>query len=205
MKAAVLDGFTLNPGDLSWRVLQDITDITIYDKTAPDEVYERVKDCEAVLSNKIVFSKELIARLPKLRYIGVLATGYNIIDVEAAHAAGITVTNIPSYSTDSVAQLVFAFILQFYWHVKEHSDEVHGGTWSRSAHFCYTSFPTFELTGKTIGIIGFGHIGQKVAEIALVMGMRVLYVNRSPKTIPQLAAAKQVGIETLLAKIPNIR
>ena len=132
MKVAVLDGFTLNPGDLSWKILQDIADITIYDKTAPDEVYERVKDCEAVLSNKIVFSKELIARLPKLRYIGVLATGYNVIDVEAAHAAGITVTNIPSYSTDSVAQLVFAFILQFYWHVKEHSDEVHGGKWSRS-------------------------------------------------------------------------
>ena len=150
MKVAVLDGFTLNPGDLSWKILQDIADITIYDKTAPDEVYERVKDCEAVLSNKIVFSKDLIARLPKLRYIGVLATGYNIIDVEAAHAAGITVTNIPSYSTDSVAQLVFAFILQFYWHVKEHSDEVHGGKWSRSEHFCYTSFPTFELTGKTL-------------------------------------------------------
>ena len=200
MKAVVLDGYTLNPGDLSWRVLQDIADITIYDKTTPDEVYERVKDCEAVLSNKIVFSKELIARLPKLRYIGVLATGYNIIDGAAAHAAGITVTNIPSYSTDSVAQLVFAFMLQFYWHVKEHSDEVHRGTWSRSAHFCYTSFPTFELTGKTLGIIGFGHIGQKVAEIALVMGMRVLYVSRSPKTVPHLAAAKQVGLDTLLAE-----
>ena len=198
MKVAVLDGFTLNPGDLSWKILQDIADITIYDKTAPDEVYERVKDCEAVLSNKIVFSKELITRLPKLRYIGVLATGYNVIDVEAAHAAGITVTNIPSYSTDSVAQLVFAFILQFYWHVKEHSDEVHGGKWSRSEHFCYTSFPTFELTGKTLGIIGFGHIGQRVAEIALVMGMRVLYVNRSVKTIPQLAAAQQVDLDTLL-------
>lgn len=200
MKAAVLDGFTLNPGDLSWKILQDIADITIYDKTAPDEVYERVKDCEAVLSNKIVFSKDLIGRLPKLRYIGVLATGYNVIDVEAAHAAGITVTNIPSYSTDSVAQLVFAFILQFYWHVKEHSDEVHGGKWSRSEHFCYTSFPTFELTGKTLGIIGFGHIGQRVAEIALVVGMRVLYVNRSPKTVPKLAAAKQVDIATLLAE-----
>ena len=200
MKAAVLDGFTLNPGDLSWKILQDIADITIYDKTAPDEVYERVKDYEAVLSNKIVFSKELIARLPKLRYIGVLATGYNVIDIEAAHTAGITVTNIPSYSTDSVAQLVFAFILQFYWHVKEHSDEVHNGKWSRSEHFCYTSFPTFELTGKTLGIIGFGHIGQRVAEIALVMGMRVLYVNRSPKTVPHHAAAKQVDIATLLAE-----
>ena len=200
MKVAVLDGFTLNPGDLSWQVLQDIADVTIYDKTAPDEVYERIKDCEAVLSNKIVFSKELIARLPKLRYIGVLATGYNVIDVEAARAAGIIVTNIPSYSTDSVAQLVFAFMLQFYWHVKEHSDEIHDGKWSRSEHFCYTSFPTFELTGKTLGIIGFGHIGQQVAKIALAMGMRVLYVNRSPKTVPHLAAAKQVEFDILLAE-----
>ena len=199
MKVVVLDGYTLNPGDLSWKGLQDIADVTIYDKTAPCEVYDRIKDCEAVLSNKIVFSKDLIARLPKLRYIGVLATGYNVIDIEAAHAAGITVTNIPSYSTDSVAQLVFAFIFQFYWHVKEHSDEVHGGKWSLSPHFCYTSYPVFELTGKTLGIIGFGHIGQKVAEIALTMGMRVLYVNRSVKTIPQLAAAQQVDLDTLLA------
>jgi len=200
MKIAVLDGYTLNPGDLSWKSLQDIAEVTIYDKTEPDEVYERVKDCEAVLSNKIVFSKELIARLPKLRYIGVLATGYNVIDVEAAHAAGITVSNIPSYSTDSVAQLVFAFILQFYWHVKEHSDEVHGGKWSRSEHFCYTSFPVFELTGKTLGIIGFGNIGQKVAAIALALGLKVIYVNRSSKTVPQLAEARQVDLDTLLSQ-----
>lgn len=200
MKIAVLDGYTLNPGDLSWKSLQDIAEVTIYDKTEPDEVYERVKDCEAVLSNKIVFSKELIARLPKLHYIGVLATGYNVIDVEAAHAAGITVSNIPSYSTDSVAQLVFAFILQFYWHVKEHSDEVHGGKWSRSEHFCYTSFPVFELTGKTLGIIGFGNIGQKVAAIALALGLKVIYVNRSSKTVPQLAEARQVDLDTLLSQ-----
>lgn len=202
MKVAVLDGYTLNPGDLSWKGLREIDGITvtIYDKTEPNEVYERVKDCTAVLSNKVVFSKELIARLPQLRYIGVLATGYNVIDVEAAHAAGITVTNIPSYSTDSVAQLVFAFILQFYWHVKEHSDEVHDNQWSRSEHFCYTSFPTFELTGKTLGIIGFGNIGQKVASIAIAMGMKVLYVNRSPKIVPQLAAARPVDLDTLLAQ-----
>ena len=200
MKVAVLDGYTLNPGDLSWKSLQDIADVTIYDKTGSDELYERVKDCEAVLSNKVVFSKELIERLPKLRYIGVLATGYNVIDIEAAHAHGIIVTNIPSYSTDSVAQLVFAFILQFYWHVREHSDEVHRGTWSKSKHFCYTSYPVFELTGKTLGIIGFGHIGQRVAGIALAMGMRVLYVNRSPKAVPQLAAAQQVDLDTLLTE-----
>lgn len=200
MKAVVLDGYTLNPGDLSWRELENIADITVYDKTLPHEVYERVTGCEAVLSNKVVFSKELIARLPKLRYIGVLATGYNVIDVEAAHAAGITVTNIPSYSTDSVAQLVFAFMLHFYWHVKEHSDGVHSGRWSKSEHFCYTAFPTFELSGKTLGIVGFGHIGQKVASVALALGMNVLFFNRSPKTIPQLAAAQQVDLDKLLSE-----
>lgn len=200
MKTVVLDGYTLNPGDLSWRELEDIADITVYDKTLPHEVYERVNGCEAVLSNKIVFSKELITRLPKLKYIGVLATGYNVIDIEAAHAAGITVTNIPSYSTDSVAQLVFAFMLHFYWHVKEHSDGVHSGLWSRSEHFCYTTFPTFELSGKTLGIIGFGHIGQKVASIALTLGMKVLFVNRSSKRIPHLAKAAQVDLDQLLSE-----
>ena len=200
MKVAILDGYTLNPGDLSWKRLEECADVTIYDKTESGEVYERIKECEAVLSNKIVFSKELIARLPHLRYIGVLATGYNVIDIEAAHAAGITVTNIPSYSTDSVAQLVFAFIFQFYWHVKEHSDEVHTGMWSRSEHFCYTSFPVFELTGKTLGIIGFGNIGQKVAALGLAMGMRVVYMNRSQKTLPHLSAARQVDLDTVLSE-----
>ncbi|MEL3906681.1 MAG: D-2-hydroxyacid dehydrogenase [Treponema sp.] len=200
MKVAVLDGYTLNPGDLSWKNLESIAEVTVYDKTSPDEVYDRVKDCEAVLSNKVVFSKELIARLPRLRYIGVLATGYNVIDLDAARAAGIVVTNIPAYATDSVAQLVFAFIFQFYWHIKEHSDEVHAGTWARSAHFCYTSFPLFELTGKTLGIIGFGRIGQKVAALALAMGMRVLYVNRSLKTVPYLAGALQVDLDALLTQ-----
>lgn len=198
MKVVVLDGYTLNPGDLSWKDLQSIADVTIYDKTEPAEIYERVKDCDAVLSNKTVFSQELISRLPRLRYIGVLATGFNVIDIKAAHSAGITVTNIPSYATDSVAQLVFAFIFQFYWHIKEHSDEVHSGKWSRCEHFCYSSFPLFELTGKTIGIIGFGNIGQKTATLALAMGMRVLYVNRTPKTIPHLTGAHQVDLDTLL-------
>ncbi|MGP1455623.1 MAG: D-2-hydroxyacid dehydrogenase [Treponema sp.] len=199
MKLAVLDGYTSNPGDLSWEALQEIADVTIYDKTSADEVYERAKDCEAVLVNKVVFSKEVIQRLPRLRYIGVLATGVNVIDLEAAHAAGITVTNIPGYSTDSVAQLVFAFIFSFYWHVQKHSDEVHAGKWTASEHFCYHSFPIFELTGKTLGIIGFGNIGQKVAAIGNTMGMRVIYMNRSVKTVPHLQA-QQVDLDTLLAQ-----
>ena len=197
MKAAVLDGYTLNPGDISWKALTACADVTIYDKTYPHELYERIKDCEAVFTNKTALLRDTIEQLPKLTYIGVLATGFNVIDIEAAHAAGITVTNIPAYSTDSVAQLVFAFILQFYWHAKEHSDEVHAGVWSKSPHFCYTSFPVYELSGKTLGIIGYGNIGQKVAEIGTAMGMKILYVNRSPKTADHLPAAQQTDLESL--------
>ncbi|MGP1575922.1 MAG: D-2-hydroxyacid dehydrogenase [Treponema sp.] len=198
MKAAVLDGYTLNPGDISWQPLIACADITIYDKTEAHNLYERVKDCEAVFTNKTVLPREIIEQLPKLRYIGVLATGFNVIDREAAHTAGITVTNIPAYSTDSVAQLVFAFILHFYWHSKEHSDEVHAGVWSKSPHFCYTSFPVYELSGKTLGIIGYGNIGQKVAEIGTVMGMKILYVNRSRKTAAHIPAAQQTDLKMLL-------
>ncbi len=200
MKAVVLDGHTLNPGDLSWKALEECVDLTVYDKTDKDQMYERLKDCDAVFTNKAVFSKELIEQLPKLRYIGVLATGYNVIDTEAAHAAGITVTNIPTYGSASVAQLVFAFIFQFCWHVKEHSDEVHAGKWSESEYFCYHSFPVFELSGKTMGIIGMGNIGQQVAAMALAMGMQVLYVNRSPKKVPHLPEARQVTFDELLEK-----
>ncbi len=200
IKAVVLDGHTLNPGDLSWQALEECADLTIYGKTDKEQMYDRLKDCEAVFSNKAVFSKELITRLPKLRYIGVLATGYNVIDTEAARSAGITVTNIPAYSSDSVAQLVFAFIFEFSRHVKEHSDEVHAGKWTESQYFCYHSFPMFELTGKTMGIVGMGSIGQKVAAIALSMGMEVLYVNRSVKDLPHLAQARKVGFDELLEK-----
>jgi len=187
LNLVILDGFTSNPGDLSWDELKSVSNLTIYDKTSADELLERCKGADAVLTNKVVFSKEIMDSLPRLKYIGVLATGYNVVDIEAARAKNICVTNIPSYSTDSVAQLVFALIFHFYWHVKEHSDEGHTGMWSRSEHFCYTSFPVFELTGKTLGIIGFGNIGQKVAALGLAMGMRVVYMNRSQKTLPHLS------------------
>ena len=195
MKAVILDGYTTNPGDLSWDALKSVCDLTVYDKTLPQETVERAKDADAVFTNKVVFSKELISQLPKLKYIGVLATGYNVVDIQAASEAGICVTNIPSYSTDSVAQLVFALIFQFYWHVKEHSDEVLSGKWASSNHFCYHSFPIHELSSKVLGIIGFGNIGQAVAKIALAMNMKVIYFNRSEKKVKGLERAEQTDLE----------
>ncbi len=195
----VLDGYTLNPGDLSWDALKKICNVTVYDKTLPEEIFDRAKEADAVLTNKVILSKETMEKLPRLKYIGVLATGYNVVDVNAANEKGICVTNIPSYSTDSVAQSIFAFILNFFWHIKDHSDEVLNGKWASSEHFCYHSYPLHELSFKTIGIIGFGHIGQTAAKIALSMNMKVIYVNRSKKSIIGLEEAKQVTLDELLS------
>lgn len=199
LNLVILDGFTSNPGDLSWEELKAVSNLTIYDKTSADELIERCKEADAVLTNKVAFSKEIMDALPRLKYIGVLATGYNIVDVEAARAKNICVTNIPSYSTDSVAQLVFALIFHFYWRVKEHSDEVMAGKWTSSPHFCYHSFDIRELSDKTLGIVGFGNIGQAVAKIALAMNMKVIYFNRSAKTLKGLEEAKQVSIDELFS------
>ena len=199
LNLVILDGFTSNPGDLSWDELKSVSNLTIYDKTSADELLQRCKEADAVLTNKVVFSKEIMDSLPRLKYIGVLATGYNVVDIKAARAKNICVTNIPSYSTDSVAQLVFALIFHFYWHVKEHSDEVMGGKWSASPHFCYHSFDIRELSDKTMGIVGFGNIGQAVAKIALAMNMKVIYFNRSKKNIKGLEKAKQVSLDELFS------
>jgi glycerate dehydrogenase len=196
MKIIVLDGFTLNPGDLSWDELYKTGDCEIYDRTSPEKVYERTQNAEIVLTNKVLFQKELLVRLPKLKYIGVLATGYNVVDVESAKELGITVTNIPAYSTDSVAQMVFAQILNFTQRVGLHSESVRNGDWVNSIDFMYRLTPQVELAGKTLGIIGFGKIGQTVAKIALVFGMNVIFQNRSNKEglIPY---TKQVDLETI--------
>lgn len=196
MNAVVLDGYTLNPGDLSWDKLKTVCSLTVYDKTSPAELFERVKNSEVIFTNKVALPRELLTRLPHLKYIGVLATGYNIVDTAAAAELGITVTNIPSYSADSVAQLVFAFILEFANHVSGHSAEVLGGKWSDCKHFCYHSFPITELAGKTLGIAGFGNIGRKTAVLAEAFGMKVLYFNRSPKK-SGLKNAEQTDKETL--------
>ncbi|PIE97551.1 MAG: glycerate dehydrogenase [Treponema sp.] len=197
--AAVLDGYTLNPGDLSWNELSTLCDVKIYDNTSEKQIFEHANDCEIIFTNKVVISKEVITALPKLKYIGVLATGFNVVDIIAAKNAGIVVTNIPSYSTDSVAQLTIAFIFNFMWNVQKHSDEVHEGKWSNSKHFCYQSFPVYELVGKTLGIVGFGNIGQAVARIGISLGMNVVYSNRSRKTVPELSSAKQVELNELFS------
>lgn len=174
MKIVVLDGYSLNPGDLSWKGMEELGECTVYDRTQPAEVVERAKDAEAVLTNKVAVTKDVMAALPGLKYIGVLATGYNVIDVEAAKASGITVTNIPSYSTDSVVQMVFAHLLNRSNRVAHYTEEVRAGRWAESADFTFWDTPLFELKGKTFGIAGLGHIGMAVAKVAVAFGMNVI-------------------------------
>ncbi len=181
MKIVVLDGFALNPGDLSWERLQEIGDCTIYDRTSPTEVLERSAGAEALITNKVVLNKDIIDQLPNLKYIGVTATGYNVVDIQATSEKGIVVTNIPAYSTDSVAQLVFSHILAVANRVELHADSVKNGEWASCPDFSYCLSPQIELAGKTLGIIGFGRIGRRVAEIGLAFGMKVVFQNRSVK------------------------
>lgn len=185
MKIVVLDGYAANPGDLSWDVLKTLGDCTIYDRTMPNEVVERAFDAEAILTNKVILKDELLAKLPNLKYIGVLATGYNTVDIESAKKRGIIVTNIPSYSTPSVAQMVFAHILNIASQVKHHSDEVRKGRWTNSQDFCFIDSPLLELRGKKIGLIGLGNIGYNTARIAIGFGMEVYaYTSKSVFQLP---------------------
>lgn len=179
MKIVVLDGYTLNPGDLSWETLQAIGEVTIYDRTSAEEILERSSGAEILLTNKTPIRADVIAQLDNLKYIGVLATGYNVVDSDAAKSKGVIVTNVPAYGTDSVVQMTFALILELTQHVQAHSDSVFAGKWAESKDFCYWNFPLFELAGKTIGIIGFGTIGQKVADVATAFGMQVLGNSRN--------------------------
>ena len=181
MKMVVLDGYAANPGDLSWAPMEALGELTVYDRTAPEDVAARIADAEMVLTNKTVLTRALMAQCPRLKYVGVLATGYNVVDVAAARELGITVTNIPAYSTDSVAQLVFALLLEICHHAGHHSREIHAGRWSRNPDFCFWDFPLIELAGKTMGIIGYGRIGRKVAEIARCFGMKVVAWTRTPR------------------------
>ena len=181
MNITVLDGYTLNPGDLSWEPIASLGNLKVYDRTRPGEVIERGEDSEIIFTNKVVLNREIIESLPKLRFIGVLATGYNVVDVESARNHGIVVTNIPAYSTASVAQMVFAHILNFTQQVGLHARQVKQGDWSRHSDFCFWSSPQTELAGKVLGIVGFGRIGQQVARIGEAFGMKVIFHNRSLK------------------------
>ena len=196
MKIVVLDGHTLNPGDLSWEEIEKLGDLTVYDFTSPEQTIERATDAEIIFTNKTVLNAAIISKLPALKFIGVLATGYNVVDTKAARKAGIAVCNIPAYSTASVAQMVFAHILHFTQHVAVHTESVSKGDWSKSKDFAYWLFPQTELANKTMGIIGFGQIGQAVAKIALAMGMKVIFNNRSKKETS--LDVRQVDLDVLL-------
>ncbi len=181
MKLIILDGYTLNPGDLSWDKFSALGDCTVYDRTSSGELYERAIGADVLITNKVVLNASLMKKLPTLKYIGVLATGYNVVDINAAKKQGIVVTNIPAYSTDSVAQMVFAFILNFTQQVMLHTNDVRGGKWSASEDFSFTSSPQIEIAGKTLGIIGFGRIGQRVASIGKAFGMNIIFYAPSKK------------------------
>ena len=179
MNIVILDGYTLNPGDLSWDGLKKLGDVTVHDRTAPADVVPRSKNADFIFTNKTPIDAASLELLPNLKYIGVTATGYNIVDVDAAKKLGIIVTNVPGYGTSSVVQMTFALLLELTLHVQRHSDSVREGKWSRSADFCYWDFPLVELAGKTIGIIGLGHIGSKVADVASAFDMKVIGNSRS--------------------------
>jgi glycerate dehydrogenase len=170
----ILDGYTLNPGDLDWKGFEELGELTVYDRTAEDEILSRIGDAQIVITNKTPLSRETIMAAPSIRYIGVLATGYNVVDIEAAKEKGVVVTNIPTYGTDAVAQFTFALLLEVAHHVQRHSDAVKAGRWSENPDFCFWDYPLMELSGKTMGIIGYGRIGQAVATIARAFGMKVI-------------------------------
>ncbi|MFS1005589.1 D-2-hydroxyacid dehydrogenase [Enterococcus casseliflavus] len=199
MKIVVLDGYALNPGDLSWQGFEELGEVTVYDRTSytdKQEIIERIGDAEAILTNKTPITADVLKACPQLTYIGVLATGYNVVDLAAAKEQGITVTNIPSYSTNAVAQATFALLLEVTNQVGHHNRSVHQGDWQTSKDFSYWQTPLMELAGKTIGLIGYGAIAQAVATIAHAFQLKVIYFNHRPKPA-QADWAKQVSLAEL--------
>ncbi|NLN14307.1 MAG: D-2-hydroxyacid dehydrogenase [Tissierellia bacterium] len=201
MKIVVLDGYTLNPGDISWERIERLGETTIYDRTAydlrgADLIIDRARDADVILTNKTPLSREILENLPKLKYIGVLATGYNIIDIEAAKERGIVVTNIPNYGTTAVAQMTIALLLELCNRVGVHSDSVFKGEWSNNIDWCYWKFPLVELDGKTMGIIGYGRIGQATARVAEALGMKIMAYSPSKR--------KQAGNNVEFADLDTI-
>ncbi|TVL44661.1 D-2-hydroxyacid dehydrogenase [Brachyspira hyodysenteriae] len=180
-KIVVLDGFILNPGDISWEEIESISDLTVYDRTDYNKVYEAAKDAWGILNSKVVIDRKLMESLPNLKYIGMLATGYNVVDIEAAKELGITVTNVRGYGPQSVAQLVMAFVLSLSFRIVEHNNQVHNGDWIKCKDYSFSSYHLMEIENKTMGIFGFGDIGKEVAKMAEAMGMKVLVYSRSKK------------------------
>lgn len=198
MRIVILDGYSANPGDLSWKELEQMGEVTVYDRTSPSETVQRAADADIVLTNKVVLDREKIAQLPRLKYIGVLATGYNVVDIEAAHERGIIVTNVPAYSTESVAQMVFAHLLTVTNRTEHYAIQNRSGRWTANPDFCYWDFPLMELAGKTFGIVGLGNIGRRVAEIAFAFGMKVkAMTSKSQAQLP--AGIEKAELQTLLS------
>ena len=198
MNIVILDGYSANPGDLSWKELEELGMLTVYDRTKSDETVARAADAEIVLTNKVILNSEVIAQLPRLKYIGVLATGYNVVDIKAAHDRGIIVTNVPAYSTESVAQMVFAHLLTVTNRTEHYAIQNRDGRWSSNPDFCYWDFPHMELADKTFGVVGLGNIGLRVAQIAHAFGMKVKAVtSKVQSTLPFFI--EKVSLEELLA------
>lgn len=205
MKIVILDGYTLNPGDLSWESLEKIGNLKVYDRTSyqlnrQDKVVERVGDAEIVFTNKTPITREAMDKIPNLKYIGVLATGYNIVDTDAAKEKGIVVTNIPTYGTAAVSQMAFALLLEMCHHVGHHSEEVRKGAWTNNKDWCFWDYPLIELAGKYMGVIGFGRIGQEVGKIAQAFGMKVLAYDNYPNMSLESSTLEYVTLEELLSQ-----
>ncbi len=202
MKIVVLDGYTENPGDLSWEALASLGELTVHDRisrTDPRKAIACIGDAEIVLTNKTPITREVLDACPSIRYIGVLATGYNVVDTACARTLGIPVTNVPAYGTDAVGQFTIALLLEICHHTAHHSETVFAGRWEHCPDFCYWDFPQIQLSGKTMGIIGFGRIGQATGRIARALGMQVLATGSRPSA-SGLSIASYVDLETLLAQ-----
>ena len=199
MRIVVLDGYALNPGDMSWKDFKEQGDLTVYERSAGDETLQRIGDAEIILTNKTVLSGGIIKSAPALKYIGVLATGYNIVDIAAAKEQGVIVTNVPGYSTASVAQTVFALLLEICLHTGDHNNAVHAGRWISSKDFSFRDYPLLDLAGKTLGIIGLGTIGKAVARIAKAFGMETIAYSRSQNEEGK-SCADYVSLDELLAR-----
>lgn len=200
MKIVVLDGYTLNPGDISWKGMEAFGEVTVYDRTKAEDVVERIGDAEVVYTNKTPITKETMDACPGMKFIGVLATGYNIVDVAAAKEKGIPVSNIPTYGTAAVSQFAIALLLELCHHIGEHSDAVKAGEWTSNPDWCFWKYPLVELAGKNMGIIGFGRIGQDTGKIAQALGMKVLAYDAFKRPELESDTCKYVDLDTLLAQ-----
>ena len=201
MKIVILDGFTTSQGDLSWDGLRKLGELEVFDRTKPEQLLERAQNAEVLLTNKVIIDAKAMAALPQLRYIGVLATGYNVVDIEEAHKRGIAVTNIPAYSTMSVAQMVMAHLLNITNQVALHAEAVRNGEWQASPDFSFTKSPLIELDGLTFGIVGLGNIGKQVAQMAQSLGMKVMAVSsKSEEVIREMGICKASSYKQLFSE-----